>query len=72
MYQGDPAPLAAWYRGYGWGAHPDAARAQHEIMVRAMLYYAEDFARLIRTVPGGDQCQDWHAMASIFWQLASR
>lgn len=69
MYQGDEAPLAAWYRGYGWGSHGDAARDQHEIMARAMLYYAEDFARLIRTVPGADQCQDWHAMASVFWRL---
>jgi hygromycin-B 7''-O-kinase len=31
MYQGDVAPLAGWYRSYGWGAHPDAARAQHQI-----------------------------------------
>lgn len=29
---------------------------------RAMLYYAEDFARLIQSVPGADQCRDWHAM----------
>jgi hygromycin-B 7''-O-kinase len=70
MYRGDPAPLAAWYRGYGWDAHPDAARAQHEIMARAMLYYAEDFARLIRTVPRADRCQDWHAIAAVFWRLA--
>ena len=70
MYQGDAALLAAWYHGYGWGAHRDAARDQHQIMARAMLYYAEDFARLIRSVPGADQCQDWHAMASAFWRLA--
>lgn len=69
MYQGDQALLAAWYRGYGWGGHRDAARDQHQIMARAMLYYAEDFARLIRTVPGADRCQDWHAMACVFWRL---
>lgn len=72
MYQGDAALLAAWYRCYGWGAHPDAACTQHQIMAQMMLYYAGDFARLIRTVPGADQCQNWHAMASAFWQLASR
>lgn len=70
MYQGDGASLAALYRGYGWVAHRDAARDQHQIMARAMLYYAEDFVRLIRAVPGADLCQDWHAMASVFWQLA--
>jgi len=69
MYQGNAALLAAWYRGYGWGAHRDAARDQHQIMARAMLYYAEDFARLIQTIPGADQCQDWPAMASAFCRL---
>jgi hygromycin-B 7''-O-kinase len=70
MYQGDAASLPAWYRGYGWGTHRDAARVRHQIMTRAMLYYAEDFARLIQTIPGADQCQDWHAMAAAFWRLA--
>jgi hygromycin-B 7''-O-kinase len=70
MYQGDVASLAAWYRGYGWTQHATAARDQHQIMARAMLYYAEDFARLIQIVPGAARCQDWHAMAAVFWQLA--
>ena len=72
MYQGDAASLRAWYRGYGWAQHATAARDQHQIMTRAMLYYADDFARLIQTVPGAAQCQDWHAMAAAFWQLAQR
>jgi hypothetical protein len=62
--------MPAWYRGYGWTGHPTAARDQHQIMARAMLYYAEDFVRLIRIVPGADQCRDWHALAAAFWQLA--
>jgi hygromycin-B 7''-O-kinase len=70
MYQGDAVPLAAWYRGYGWTGHPTAARDQHQIMARAMLYYAEDFARLIQIVPGADRCRDWQALAAAFWQLA--
>jgi hygromycin-B 7''-O-kinase len=71
MYQGDVASLHAWYRGYGWADHASAAHDQHQIMSRAMLYYAEDFARLIQTVPGADQCRDWHAMAAAFWRLAA-
>jgi hygromycin-B 7''-O-kinase len=71
MYQGDAATLHAWYRGYGWAQHATAARDQHQIMVRAMLYYADDFARLIQIVLGAAQCQDWQAMAAAFWQLAA-
>ncbi len=71
MYQGDAAPLAAWYRGYGWHALGDAADKQHEIMARAMLYYAEDFARLIERVPGASQCEDWQTMAAAFWHLTA-
>lgn len=71
MYQSDTISLHAWYRGYGWGTHRDAARDQHQIMARAMLYYAEDFARLIQTIPGAEQCLDWHAMAAAFWRLDS-
>ena len=67
---GDTAALAAWYRGYGWMQHAAPARDQHQIMARAMLYYAEDFASLIQTVPGAGQCQDWYSMAAAFWQLA--
>jgi hygromycin-B 7''-O-kinase len=70
MYQGDAASLRAWFRSYGWTDHPTAARDQHQIMARAMLYYAEDFARLIETVPGAADCPNWHAMAAAFWQLA--
>jgi hypothetical protein len=64
-HEGDVAPLAAWYGGYGWGARRKAARDHHHIMARAALSYAEDFARLIRTVPGADQCSDWHALVSV-------
>jgi hygromycin-B 7''-O-kinase len=71
MYQGDAALLAAWYRGYGWAHHRAAARDQHQIMARAMLYYADDFARLIQTIPGASRCQDWPTMAAAFWQLAA-
>jgi hypothetical protein len=71
MYQGDAASLKAWYRGYGWAHRSTAARDQHEIMARAMLYYPDDFARLIQIVPGAAQCPDWHAMAAAFWQLAA-
>jgi hygromycin-B 7''-O-kinase len=70
MYQGDAALLAAWYRGYGWAHHDRAARDRHQIMARAMLYYPDDFARLIQAIPGAAQCQDWHAMAAAFWQPA--
>jgi hygromycin-B 7''-O-kinase len=71
MYQGDAISLRAWYRGYGWEDYPESVREQHQIMARAMLYYAEDFARLIQTVPGAAHCQDWHAMAAAFWRLAA-
>lgn len=69
MYQGDATALSAWYRGYGWHAPTDAASKQHEIMARSMLYYAEDFARLIETVPEASHCKDWKAMAAAFWHL---
>ena len=70
MYQGDAAALRAWYHGYSWTDHATAARDQHQIMARALLYYAEGFARLIQTVPGAAQCQDWYGMAAALWQLA--
>lgn len=71
MYQGGAALLKAWYRGYGWSRHTTAVRDQHQIMARAMLYYPDDFAHLIQLVPGAARCQDWHALASAFWQLAA-
>ena len=71
LASGDAVSLAAWYRGYGWAHHATAARDQHQIMARAMLYYPDDFARLIQTIPGATQCQDWYAMAVAFWQLAA-
>jgi hygromycin-B 7''-O-kinase len=71
MYQGDAALLKAWYRGYGWEHHSTAARDQHQIMARAMLYYPDDFARLIQSIPGAAQCQDWSTMAVAFWQLTA-
>ena len=71
MYQGDANLLAAWYRGYGWAHRSTAARDEREIMARAMLYYPDDFARLIQLIPGAAQCQSWSAVAAAFWRLSA-
>ena len=62
MYRGNADELRHWYLGYqlpqkGWGIEH-----QHVIMMRAMLYYAETFAKQISYIPGADACRDWPAI----------
>jgi hypothetical protein len=68
-------PLPFWQaaldRIMGWAHRSTAAREEREIMARAMLYYPDDFARLIQIVPGAAQCQGWSAMAAVFWRLTA-
>jgi hygromycin-B 7''-O-kinase len=72
MYKGERAALTQWYQGYGWSAAESATDYQHVIMARAMLYYAEDFLKLIQTVQGAASCGDWPALAEAFWHLAAQ
>lgn len=65
MYLGDREALAHFYRGCGDAMkdvqHPD------ELMVRAMLYYAEDFAFLMNRLPEMNTCPDWACISQHMW-----
>ncbi len=69
MYRGDQAALEHWYGGYGLTA--DERTEQHErlIMARTMLYYADEFASMLRTIPGATDRQNWETIAQSFWHL---
>jgi hypothetical protein len=45
------------------------ALQEHLIMARTMLYYADEFAALLRVVPGAGACKDWSSIAQQFWHL---
>jgi hypothetical protein len=69
MYRGDRNALRHWYEGYQLLKRERAAEYQHVIMARAMLYYADGFAKQIERIPGAAACSNWAAMASVFWQM---
>ncbi len=69
MYRGDRAALHAWYDGYGLTSEMRTPQLQQVIMARAMLYYADGFAKRIQAVPGALECQDWSSIAQKFWHL---
>lgn len=51
MYRGEQAALEQWYRGYGVGARERTEQAEQVLMARTMLYYADDFAAMLKTCP---------------------
>jgi hygromycin-B 7''-O-kinase len=69
MYRGDRDALHAWYRGYGRIARAVAGAVAHLVTVRALLYYAEEFASILGHLPDGAACRDWPAVARCLWQL---
>jgi len=69
MYRGEHAALEQWYRGYGLSAGERTEQHEHLIMARTMLYYADEFAAMLRAVPGAAAQQDWQAIAQRFWHL---
>jgi hypothetical protein len=38
-------------------------------MARTMLYYADEFASMLRTIPGATDRQNWETIAQSFWHL---
>lgn len=69
-YRGQRDVLHAWYAGYGLRAEQRAHHFVQNVMARSMLYYAGEFARYLKLVPGAEQCKDWASVAACFWQLA--
>ncbi len=69
MYRGEQTALEQWYRGYGLSATERTEQHEHLIMTRTMLYYADEFAALLRVVPGAGNQQNWKAIAQSFWHL---
>ena len=68
---GDHESLQAWYAGYGLAPDQQTAQLQHTVMARAMLHYADEWARLMARVPGAAPCRDWFELADCFWQMAA-
>lgn len=67
---GDRESLQAWYAGYGLAPDQQTAQLQQTVMARAMLHYADEWARLMARVPGADSCRDWSELAGCLWQMA--
>jgi hygromycin-B 7''-O-kinase len=65
MYLGDRAALAHFYAGCGQAG--EATRPTQEVMARAMLYYAGDFAHLLGKIPEAAECQDWDCVARMMF-----
>lgn len=68
-WRGQRDLLHAWYAGYGLGGEQRAQPFVQNIMARAMLYYAGEFARYLHLAPGADQCEEWTCVAHYFWHL---
>ena len=66
--RGERDILHAWYAGYGLPMER-SGHFTHNIMARSILYYAGEFARYLKLVPGADQGQDWASVATSFWHL---
>jgi hygromycin-B 7''-O-kinase len=66
---GDPESLQAWYAGYGLAPEQRTRQLQHTVMARAMLHYADEWARMMARVPGADSCRDWFELADCFWHM---
>jgi len=69
-YRGQRDLLHAWYTGYGLREEQRSPRFAQNIMARAMLYYAGEFARYLQLAPDAKRCWDWDCVADCFWQLA--
>ena len=69
MYRGDQAALSAWYAGYGQLPSERRAAVAHEATARAVLYYANMFASILKRLPGGEACRNWPCVARCLWQL---
>jgi hygromycin-B 7''-O-kinase len=72
MYRGDRATLHRWYAGYGLATERWSADLQREAMVRAILWYAEEFGAMLGRVPGATTCRSWAEVAECFWQLEGK
>jgi hygromycin-B 7''-O-kinase len=67
MYRAEQATILPWYAGYGMTAKQPTPQFVHNVMARTMLYYADEFARILNAVPGVSDCQDWSDVAARFW-----
>jgi aminoglycoside phosphotransferase (APT) family kinase protein len=65
MYLGDRSALASFYRGCAKAL--DRVRMPRELMARAMLYYSQDMADLLRRDPQIEACQNWDCIAQHLW-----
>lgn len=65
MYLGDRETLAHFCRGCG-DAMKDV-QYPDELMARAMLYYAEDFAFIMNRLPEMNTCPDWACISQLMW-----
>lgn len=69
IYLGDRDALRSWYGAYGRPSREASSAVAHLATARAVLYYAEEFAAILRHLPGGLSCRDWLAVARCLWQL---
>ena len=69
MYRGDRHALQHWYDGYGFGRAGRTADFERSVMARTMLSYADEFASIMRAVPGTSDCRDWDCLARVFWHI---
>jgi len=65
MYLGDRTALNSFYKSCGKALAP--VHHPVELMARAMLYYAGDFAALLQKIPETRACQDWACVARYMW-----
>jgi hygromycin-B 7''-O-kinase len=70
-YLGERATLLSWYAGYGWTSNRQTPWLEHNLMARAMLYYAGQFSQLLDKVPGASHYQRWADLAACFWQMTT-
>jgi hygromycin-B 7''-O-kinase len=60
MYLGDREAISVFQQGCARG-NPV------ELMARAMLYYAGEFASFLKRIPGAEQCRTWDCIAQLMW-----
>jgi hygromycin-B 7''-O-kinase len=71
MYREELNLLHSWYEGYELTAEQRTPNREHNLMVRAMLYYADEFASILGSAPEASQCQSWSEVAPYFWRMTA-
>jgi hygromycin-B 7''-O-kinase len=68
-YCGEQSALHAWYAGYGLTAEQQTEAFEQNVMVRTILYYADQLTEYLNNIPGAANCQRWQEVAHCFWHI---